>query len=513
MRIAVNIASSYMRYLLGLVAVAFLTPYILATVGVESFGLWALCLALTGVLGLLDLGFSTAAVKYVAECSGDGRVEARNEALTTLFVLYVVMGLAILALLLAVIPASISWFQLTPAEAKQFRTLMTITGSAIAAGLPLSLFRSALVGQGRYDVVNAVDVVVIALNVLLVYLLLESGLGLTGLALANTFMVLAPSLILGPLAFRLIPCLKMGISRFRIARLRQVAPLAFWFMLANIALLLALRSDALLVKVYLPLSAVAAFAIAAKISEFSYLLNKQFSNALMPLISRSHGAGDLEAIRNVLKNGTRLLALVSAPSLLLLFIHAEALIKIWVGPDLLQAVAPLRILLVSVFLSTLQFNAANVLGMLGKHRRVACTLIGSASMNVALTLFLVPRLGLTGAALATLISVATIELNLILGGALAQQGMRAGSILKPILRIAPALGCTALVATWIQSVFPADNLFDLLWQSAVSGAVYLLIAFLTAVKRSERRWILDHFLNGRREHINNRIVAATQRPS
>ena len=40
----------------------------------------SLCLALTGVLALLDSGLSTAAVKYVAECSGNADHQARNEA-------------------------------------------------------------------------------------------------------------------------------------------------------------------------------------------------------------------------------------------------------------------------------------------------------------------------------------------------------------------------------------------------------------------------------------------------
>ena len=58
MRTVVNIASSYARYLLGLLAVAWLTPYILGQVGVNAYGLWALCLAMCGMLGLLDLGFT-----------------------------------------------------------------------------------------------------------------------------------------------------------------------------------------------------------------------------------------------------------------------------------------------------------------------------------------------------------------------------------------------------------------------------------------------------------------------
>jgi O-antigen/teichoic acid export membrane protein len=511
MREIVNIVSSYARYLLGLVAIALLTPFILDRIGVEAYGLWALCLAVTGLLGLLDLGFNTAAVKFVAECAGNGRSEARNEALTTLLVIYALFGLAILGLVQLAIPACISWFRLSPAEGNDFRMLLNVTGAVIAAGLPLSLFRSTLVGQGRYDIVNAVDVVVIGLNALLVYLALEAGLGLIGLAAANAFMVLAPSLILIPIAFRIVPQLALSARRFSPGRLREVAPLAVWFLLANVALLITLRSDALLVKAYLPLSAVAAFAIAAKVAEFAYLLNKQFSNALMPVVSRSHGVGDREAIRAVLLDGTRYLTLVSTPVLLLLIVHAEALIVLWVGPGLLDAVLPLRILLCAVFFSTLQFNAANVLGMAGSHRRVAWILIGSAGLNIALTLVLIPLFGLPGAALATLTAAVCVELILMLSAACRRQGVRAGTFLRSTARIAPAAASLAVASLWLASTFPVTSLVGLMAQSAVAGVIYLAVALGTAIRADERRKALKWLSALWRRRTAARMAAAAAR--
>ena len=147
MRIAINIVSSYARFLIGMAAVFFLTPFILARIGAEDFGLWALCLAVTGVLGVLDLGFSTAAVKYVAECAGNGRHEARNEALSTLLAVYTLLGVVVFVLVLSAIPAGIHWFGLESIDAIRFRTIVTITGVAQGIALPLSLFRSALVGR------------------------------------------------------------------------------------------------------------------------------------------------------------------------------------------------------------------------------------------------------------------------------------------------------------------------------------------------------------------------------
>jgi len=512
MRTVINIVSSYARFLIGMIAVFFLTPFILQRIGTEDFGLWSLCLAITGLLGVLDLGFSTAAVKYVAECAGNGKHEARNEALSTLLLVYALLGVVVLILVLAAIPAGIHWFGLEVADAESFRTIITITGVAQGIALPLSIFRSALVGQGRYDVVNSFDVGIIMLNIVLVVALLTSGLGLPGLALANASIVLAGPLALVPVAFWKIPGLALSFKRIRLARLREAAPLAVWFMLANIALIITLRSDALLIKLYLPLSAVAAFAIAAKISESSYLLNKQFSNALMPLISSSRGAGDTATVHAILQDGTRYLAAVAAPVLGLLFFHAERVIHLWVGPEMHEAILPLRILLLAVFFSTLQFNAANVLGMSGGHRGVAWTMVGSATLNIILSVILIPMLGLAGAALATLISALTLEFGVMLKRTCNHQAVKLASVLRPLIPVLLSLVPMFLTAHWLNLYWPVSSLLALAVQCVVAGVIFLAVACMVVIRSDERRRVIGRITDwNSQRRLKNVPAPATAR--
>ena len=491
MRIAVNILSSYARFLTGVVSVFLLTPFTLGVVGVEQFGLWSLTLAVIGVLGLLDLGLSTTAVKLVAECAGTGDARARNEALSTLALVYSVLGLVCLILVIAAVPSAIRAFDLTAADADTFRRVMAIGGAALALAFPLSIFRSALIGAGRFDLVNGVETVTILLNALLVVLLLKNGWGLTGLAFAYGTVLVAGPLALAPVAYRVMKDFRIHPGLARLERLGEVAPLAIYFMLANIALLVSLRSDALLIKAFLPLSAVAAFAIAAKIGEYCYLLNKQFSNALMPLVSRSNGAGDQRAVQSVLVDGTRFLMMIATPLLGLLFVHAESVVYLWVGPELDAVVLPLRILLVAVFFSTLQLNAANVLGMSGGHRGVAWTMIGSAALNLLLSFLLIPRMGLAGAALSTLIAALVLEGGLMLFRACRRQGFGPLRILRELI---PVLACAVPMAWLAHSLaarWPIESFVDLAVNALLALTCYTAAVSLVALRKHERRLASD----------------------
>ncbi len=490
MRIAFNIATSYARFLTGIVAVFFITPFVLGVIGVEQFGLWALCLAVTGVLGLLDMGLSTATVKYVAECSGNFDFTARNEALSTLMVVYSVLGGFCLLLVIAFIPAGIQVFGLEPQQADSFKTVMSITGIAMALAMPLSVFRSALIGAGRFDLVNLVETGSILVNAVIVVMLLLNGWGLTGLAIANASVMLLAPLVLIPIAWRLIPAFRLAGKLVRFKRMGEVAPLAMYFMLANIALLITLRSDALIIKGFLPLTAVAAYAIAAKISEYSYLLNKQFSNALMPLISHSTGAGEQATVRAILVDGTRYLMIIATPLLGLLFFHAEHIVVLWVGPELQAVVVPLRILLAAVLFSTLQLNAANVLGMTGGHRGVAIIMIGSALFNILLSLLLIPRMGLAGAAVSTLAAALILEFGMLLKRACNRQAISLGAVLSGVT---PVLLCAApmlMLAGWMNSRWPVSSFTDLVLQGLVATICYACVISFSGIRRHERTWII-----------------------
>ena len=103
-------------------------------------------------------------------------------------------------------------------------------------------------------------------------------------------------------------------------------------------MLIILRIDPVVIKAFLPLSAVAVYAIAAKVSEYTYLLNKQFSNALMPLVSQSKGAGDADTIRRVLIDGTRFLMAIAVPFIVLLYFYADDIIRLWMGSEFVDSV-------------------------------------------------------------------------------------------------------------------------------------------------------------------------------
>jgi O-antigen/teichoic acid export membrane protein len=282
-------------------------------------------------------------------------------------------------------------------------------------------------------------------------------------------------------------------------RVRELGGYSFYFFIANVAVLIILRIDPVVIKAFLPLSAVAVYAIAAKVAEYTYLLNKQFSNALMPLVSQSAGAGDRERVTSVLLDGTRFLMAVATPFVALLFFHVDAIIRLWMGDAFADAAPLLRILLFAVLCTSIQLNAANVLGMTGHHRFVAFAMGGSALVNLVLSILLIHHLGLTGVAVATLAAALFAETLIIVPVACARNGVGrwrfvSSALLPAVPALIPSLGAAYL----LDQLWPAESFARILLQGGASALIYFGAFALTGTAPRERRLVADRLRRLRR---------------
>ena len=501
-----NIGSSYARFVVSIGAVGFMTPAIIARVGLESYGIWALVLATVGLLGLMDFGLSTSAVKYVGESTGQGDHSGRNRVLSALLTVYTIISLLILTVsaTVAFAPSGDGSFEL----GQDRQVLILAVGCTVAAGLYLSLFRAALAGSGRMYLANYGEMAMTLLYVALTLIALDRGDGLPGLACALVISTTAGAVGLLLIARRRIPSLRLRMTLGHWGELRRVLSFSVWAFVANAALLTILRMDPLIIGAWLPLTAVAVYSVAGRIAEYLLLLNKQFSNALMPLVSQAHGRGDATVVRQVLTDGSRYLLAGALPLLALVAIQADSLVVLWIGEEMRAAADPLRILCAAVAVGVLQLNAANVLGMTGRHRFVGSSMAAAAVLNLALTVVALPRFGLAGAAWATLAAALVVEAGVILPAACRHAKMPIPEFLRHALRPGLVGTVSILVAAFVlRQVAPAASLIGLMIQCAVAAALVAPVIFSIGLSASERAGLAGLLGRFRRQPSVNGEIA------
>jgi len=482
-----NTSTSILRFLVGVVATFALTPYIIDHVGKSDFGLWSLVFSILGFIGLVDLGFATSTVKYVAETRGQGDVDRRNRLVSTLFVVYVGLALVV-ALASAVLSVWFNDLFAIPAEQRRDALFVfAILAVRLALYLPLGLFRGVLFGEQRIVSINVVQVAAALLNVVLTVFVLEAGFGIVALAVVNVVVLVAEHAAYVWITRRRVPDLRLRPRYFAPTLLRELLGFSVFAALVNVSSVVVLQADPIIIKLFLPLSAVAIYAVAMRIATYVLLLVKQLNNAVSPLIAERNGAGDRDGLRVIFVRASKFTLALALPLAVGLGVHADALMLHWLGPGFVEAGPVLVVLLAAMTVLLARETSSNYLALTGQHRYTATMAIVSAVANILVSSLLAWVVGLFGVAVGTLVTAIAVDLFFVVPRACRSLEIPIPTYLRrTALPVAgPTLALTVVLVA-LQLAWPPGSLLAILAQLAVAGLAFVGVFWLVALDPEER---------------------------
>lgn len=487
--VLLNTLSSYGRFALTGVAFLVLTPFVIRELGPEGYGLWTLVISTVGFFGVLDLGFGTAIVKFVGESRGLGSVARRNEVLSTVLALYCVISLLALLGIIPVVENFARWFDVPESASGVAETaLWLIALRSVVLALPLSVFRGALFGTERILAVNLIQAVSVLFYAGGAVIALSAGHGIVGLAVANLAAMLLEHALYVLAAFWSLEDLRISVRLVRISHIGEVGSFSLYSMVGLVAGLVLLRSDPVLVSLFLPLSAVAVYGVALKIAEQGLVLTKQFANVLTPRFARLGGSEDAPRLRQAFQGASRLALLPAAPVFVTVAFLGGDLLTLWVGPEFSEGRWALMVLVGATLVSAPQLIASSMLAMIGHHRFIAFAAGTALVLNLGISLLLVGPLGLLGVALGTLIATLLVDAFLVVPRALRVNSIPYPDYLRTLgaALVPPTLAQASVLFLAVRAFPPDARALVLMLEIGLGALVFLGVGWRTALLPSER---------------------------
>lgn len=200
--------------------------------------------------------------------------------------------------------------------------------------------------------------------------------------------------------------------RFDRGKLRQLLSFSLPLVPSSIAVVVALYVDRLALRHLRDLQHVGLYGIGFRLASVMNMFMAVVSTALVPLIyGRYTEAGTPREIARIF----RAFLAVALPLVVMAGVFAPEVISLMATPDYLPAARVVPLLAASAILSRFWVFAPG-LGIAKRTRAIATLNAASAAMNVMLNYLLIPRLGLAGAAVATLVaSITTAGAYIVLG--------------------------------------------------------------------------------------------------
>jgi O-antigen/teichoic acid export membrane protein len=464
------------------------TPFILDRLGPSMYGMWALVASIVAYGGLLDLGMTTAVVKYVAEYRARGKLDDLEHLLATAMWVYAGFGLAAIALGAVVAPIFPYVFQVAPEARHTASWLVFLSAAGMGVSLACSIPPAVLRGLQRFDYLNVVAVFGAVLNAgAMVLVLLLGG---DVLAVGATPIVCAPVVLVVSnwLVHRAAPDLRWDWRRVKLGLLRGVVGYSAPIAVVNVSQRLQTKTDEIVIGAVMPIAMVTPFALAGRLSKAAPMLVDQFMKLLVPLASEMHAVEHPARLRSLFVTTTRLTLALYLPVGGMLVLLGGPLLSMWVGPQYAPYSYITAILIAAAMFDAASGPASSILQGMARHRLLAGTSMCTGLANLGLSLALIGPLGLAGVAIGTLIPAVIQCAVLVVPHAMRLLKVGPGEVLRQAVwpALVPALPMVAVTYALEQAIAPT-SLLGVLVLGGAGALAYATTYVLMAGGRVEQQ--------------------------
>ena len=480
----ISLIGAVVPALVALIAI----PGLVHALGAELFGLLSFVWIIFGTFAVLDFGTGRATTKYVAELIAGERASSIPSLFWAAATINLVVGVLCGFLLFVGAPWLSAHVVKVPTPLRPTAILaLRITAIALPAIILGGVFRSALEGLQRFDLSNAVQLPVSALNYIVPLLVARAG-GSMPWVIASVCLSrisAVPPLLL--LCRRQLPML----GRPHLER-RQIKPLlrfGSWLTVSSVAGPLILSMDRLFVGSVLGVSALGLYAPVYELVTRLTLVPASMMAALFPAFSTlTHS--EAWKIRLAMRRAQRILALFMLPIALVGLTLAPTILRLWLGtkqsPDSVMAMQFLLVGLVVLSIGAVPFTLVQALG---RPQWSATIHLVELPIHAVITWFSVKTFGIIGAAGAW-------SLRAIYDAALFDASVRrmlGRRERAPLASTARATLAIAAAATLVSAL--AVSLHSTSTMTVVVGSVcvlaYAAAVWNWALERSERTAVLS----------------------
>jgi len=473
----------------------YLFPFILHRVGAVMFGIWLLVQSITGKFGLLDVGLSRSIMKHVSEYIAKGKKEKVNEVINTAFLFFLIMGSIAAAALFIFGHSFLGYFEIQNYEVA--RSITYLLAISILFRLPYHTFPSILKGLQRYDVLAEVNFVGSIVRLLTVIIVLSKW-GLNGGIIDLVFWLLVTEQITYILYIvaikKLLPYLKLTFSFYTKRTRNEIVKFSSGIFVVSISGTIIYNTDKIVLGAFIGSASVAFYEVSNK---FHKLVRQAFSMAdtsLMPATSELEAKKQHEKLKKMVTRGTKYLSgivlSVTIPGIIL----AEPLIRYWVGSEYLFMTIPTQIFIVYWIFTVVRGPTQSMLQGMGRLKVLIYFAVGTALLNLILSLILVNYFGVLGVILGTSIAaIATMPIKLKV--ALDIIGVKFKTLVKEsISKTHTLMPLPILVLIFLLYIRYPTNLIETGIYGLIGFFTYLIPFYIFSLDKNEKDFFKSYLL-------------------
>ena len=412
-------ASNWAGFAVNAALTFLMTPFILQEVGTSRYGVWILTQSIIGYYGMLDFGFRNGVTQYLTRYLAIRDYGKASECISSAVVVLTGVGIFLIFLSIAAAYIAPAVFQVPPNVKYEAFWCILIVGVTSGIQFSLMVFSSTFMAIQRFDIANLIGIGTRLLSASMIFIFLRMGHGLIGLSTATCAGIVIDYLIRFFISKRLIPNLKVSFRLFKMIRLREMGSFGIWTFFISLSTYVNQHVPTILIGAFMPVAAVGHYALAAGLFRQINSMLSPVGQVLYPALTGLYSIGDRRGFERLYHNGSRLIMLITIPTVLIGGFWAEDFYRLWVGEEYLSGIpfTSVSILFLILLFANLTLNFSQVscfvLTSSGRVAILAKVVFLGSIINVVSSIILIRLYGLFGVAFGIVIGSLVVDLFLI----------------------------------------------------------------------------------------------------
>ena len=483
----------------GLVVMAasnlLLTPLMIHHLGAVDYGVWVLAGSVLDYYGLLDLGMRSAMFRYVALYRGGDQREEVDRTFSS--ALFLVVATALLICILSVSVAFVvpHYMALKDVSPSTFGTLLLLLGISIAIMFPTRMFATYISAHQRWDLYNAAGIVAIITRAIAIVAVLELGYGILSLAIVTvvvSVLSIGQHVIFLRIADPLV-CVKARLISGK--RIRDLFSFSMRSLLISVGDYLRFYSDSAVIAAVLNVGLVTPFNVATRLIECFKSVVIAAGGPVLGTMTEFDGGNQKKELRELLLRSTRLMGLLSILGAGLLLVDGRALLRIWVGQDLVSAYSVVAVLAIGYMINLILHPTLLIVIAKGVHGALGWWSIAEGIANIGLSIVWGRSHGLLGVALGTVVPMLVIKLIIQPWYALRASEMKVWEFVSRGLGRSLVVGLLFTITAIAIPTSAEPTVAALALTVAMQTLIFFVAAWFIGLTRIERHWASQYVRN------------------
>jgi len=426
------------------------TMYFAHAVGVEVLGAYYLFLAYFDIISLMtEGGFGDAAIKRISE----------GEEQDEYFSAFVILRTVFMTVVIIVLIAFRSYF-----------VNLDVAGTFI--WLQIALFVSLLhgtvskgiAGRGKIGISATADFINNVSRILVQIVAVILGYGVAGLT--GGFVI---GMLVGTVTR--LRFFDLNFIRFYWRHIKSLSSFSFWSFLVSSGGLVFVHSDSLMIGYYMNNANVGVYRVIFQFTAFAAFTTTALRGTLWPRVSRWDKIGETILIEKSLSHAFTYSLILALPLFIGGALLGDKLLYYFYGADFVDYTT-LMILFIVQIVNVFEYLFTTYIIAMNKSRELFKITIVAVVANIVLNVALIPLMGISGAAVATLI---TTTLNVILARRVLARMITLRLESSSLLNIFKASIAMGVVVAVFRLIVPQSNVLITLASVVLGGLVYGLL--------------------------------------